>query len=708
MNKHDTILYLTRPKLLSPINFDSSESTVPIRDSIDMNSFIDSSKKRGAVDHKSKDFLTSKKNKNIQKRKEKSKHHLIDSLPYIRTGLNVSEANSVAFVSNPKNVKDNRMKSKNHQTDDEFFKDNKLVKEVCLRGPLTVQELADKLNVPSADIIKWLFLKSISATINQLLDVSTATLVAEHYLFSVLKCDNKIEMPEIDSSYEQSGRFRTPVIALLGHVDHGKTTLLRAIRQDNLDVQEVGGITQSIRSYEVSINRNGSTSKLIFLDTPGHAAFTSMRKRGASITDIVLLVVSADDDLQPQTLEAIEYIQSKNLPFVVAINKIDKSEADMARVKDQLADFDITDTHVGTNSNIVGVSALKRKNIDTLLDTINVLSKAQNLKSDPSVPAEGVIIEAYLNKKKGPVAQLLVRNGTLYVGDVVIAGHFYGKVKAISGSIDRTMKSIESVALVDVLCFAEVPSAGLFFKVVADEKEAKNLVANCIKPANFTALNRRISLDDVNQKYAKKIIKQVNLIIKTGVQGAIDAIMHALSDVPQEKVQINLLFAASGGVSLKDIELALASDSLILAFDLNVSSSVIRSAKKRGVTIRFFSVIYDLVDYVKNYMLGFVDLDYEKEIIGYAQVKSLFVVNKGIVAGCFIKSGNLKNKSYFQVKRANQCIYAGLIDSLKRVKDDVDKVYEGNECGVMCKDYDLWEIGDLLECYELKPLEKTL
>jgi len=708
MNTHDTILYLTMPKLLSVATLNNSESITSLKDPADRNSFIGTNQKRTEVDQKSIDFLVSKKGKYKQRKKGRSKSYQIDSLPTIKNGLSVSKITSVAFVSNSKDVKDKKTKSKNYQLDDGFFQDSGEVKEIYLGDPLTLQELAAKLTVPSSDIIKWLFLKGISATINQFLDTSTATLVAEHYLFNVLRHDNKIETLEIDPSSQQLGRSRSPIITLLGHVDHGKTALLRAIRQDDFESQEAGSITQSICSYEVLRNSSVSTGKLIFLDTPGHAAFTSMRKRSASITDIVVLVVSADDGLQPQTTEAIEYIQSRNIPFIVAINKIDKPEADIAKVKNQLADFNILDTGEDDNRNIVGVSALKCKNIDQLLRAIVALSKAQNLKSDPSAPAEGTILEAYLNKKKGPVAQLLVRNGTLRIGDVVLAGHFYGKVKAISGSINRKMKLIESVALADVLCFAEVPTAGLSFKVVADEKEAKNLLSNYIKPANFTALNSRISLDDASQKHVKKIIKQVNLIIKTSVQGTIDAIVHTLAGISQEKVQINLLLAASGEVALKDIELAFASNSLILAFGLNVPSSTIHNAEKRGVAIYAFSVIYDLIDHVKNHMLSFVDLDYEKEIIGYAQVKSLFVVNKGIVAGCFIETGKLQKNAYFQVKRAGRCVYTGLIDSLKRVKDDTDEVNEGNECGVMCENYDSWEIGDLLECYELKSLEKTL
>ncbi len=707
MNKNDSILYLTRAKILSCIPFDNSDKIFSLEDSITSDSLI-SGKKKSGLNYKTVDTLEGKKAKNRHRKKEKTEPSIAEILPAIKSGLSVREIASAALMSTLKDVKGKQLKGKKYKLNNELLANDKVVNEIYLDDPLTVKDLATKLSIPSADIIKWLFLKGISVTINQLLDTSISKLVAEHYLFKVLKQDTSVKVKKIDSSCEQKGRSRAPIITLLGHVDHGKTTLLRAIKQDSIDVLEAGNITQSIGSYEIFINNNSSNDKLIFLDTPGHEAFVGMRKRGASITDIVVLVVSAVDGLQPQTIEVIEYVKDRNLPLIVAINKIDKPEADVAKVKKQLLAFDIIDSSIDGNNTIISVSALKYQNVDQLLFSIVALSKTRNLLSDPSMPAEGTILEAYLNRQKGPVAQLLIRNGTLYIGDVILAGNFYGKVKAINNSANMQVKSIESMALADVLCFTEVPTAGLCFKVVADEKKAKILAARCIRPSAFTALNSRISLDNPDQKYAKKIINQVNLIIKTDVQGAIDAIVHTLSSVPQEKVQINLLLAAPGEVSLKDIELAAASDSLILVFGLSLSSNIIRDAEKRGVAIYAFSIIYDLIDHVKNHMLSFVDPDYEKQILGRAKVKSLFPVNKGIVAGCFIESGKLKKQSYFQVKKTGQVIYTGLIDSLKRLKDDVDEVYESNECGVMCKNYDSWEIGDLLECYELTPLEKTL
>lgn len=711
MNKYESILRLTCPKLLSnTVNFSNmanGKAAIGVKDQPSQSAFVHQTIDNSSLHYKSVDALDGKKNKLRQKKKVKNRSSAEKDMSRTKHQI-LHSLDSINFARSAKNVKSKQDIKNDHLKSVEQLNEHEAVNEIHLSDLLTVNELAGKLNIPSADIIKWLFLQGISVTINQLLDVSISTLVAEHYSFSVLKKRVVSEMATSNIPASQNGRSRAPVVTLLGHVDHGKTTLLQAIRQDDCLIQEAGNITQSIGSYEIQVENKGPGSKLIFLDTPGHEAFTDMRKRGASITDLALLVVSADDGLKPQTIEAINYVKASNLPFLVAINKIDKPEANISKVKDQLLDFNIQDGGMGKNSNIVPVSALTGQNIDLLLSCITALSKAQNLKSDPSIGAEGIILEAHLDKRKGPVAQLLVRNGTLRVGDILLAGNLYGKVKAITSSLNQKMTSIESAALADVLCFTEVPSPGLFFKTVSSEKKAKTLAATYIKSNAFTALNARISLDDVTQKHPKTIIKQLNLIIKTSSQGSIDAITYALSRLPQEKVQVNLLLVASGEVSLKDVELAYASNSLIAVFSLNISSTILQAAEKRAVNIQAFSIIYDLIDSIKSYMLEFVDLDYEKQILGYAEVKDLFAINKWIVAGCFIKNGKLKKESCFQVKRSGQIIYTGLIDSLKRLKDDVDEVSEGNECGVMCRKYSMWEIGDLLECYNLKPLEKTL
>lgn len=709
MNKQESVLHLEAPKLLSCIDFDyTSKTFLELKESKDQSAVSSKNSRKNRSAYKVGNFLENKKPKNKQKKKLRSRFYVGNDISDINE-LDESDINLPDFIRSVKNIKNRKDIKGKVQFENIISDKDKASNQIYLSDPLTVQELAVKLHVASTDIIKFLFLKGISITINQLLDISISTLVAEHYSFNILRKEKNDSVVQDSLSSYVSGRLRTPVVTLLGHVDHGKTALLQAIRQNSPPIiNEAGNITQSIGSYEVSIDNESAIKKFIFLDTPGHEAFIGMRKRVVSITDLAILVVSADDDLKPQAIEAIKYVQDRNIPFIVAVNKIDKPESDIDRVKKQLTDFDIVDINIGGSSTIIGVSALNGENIELLLSSIIALSESQNLRSDPSMPAVGIILEAYLDRRKGPVAQLLIQNGTLNVGDIVLAGNFYGRIKAIHDRENKKTKSIESVALADILCFTEVPTPGLLFQVVADEKTAKSLAASHVTASYFSPLDSRISLDDASPKYAKKIVKQINLIIKTSRQGAIDAIMHALSNLPQEKVQINILLVASGEVSLNDVDLAAMSNSLIFVFGLNVLPGISRYAEKRGVDVSSFNVIYDLIESIENYMLSFVDMDYEKQIIGHAEVKNLFSVNKGVVAGCFIKSGKLKKKSYFQVKRVGQKIYEGLIDSLKRAKDDVDQVFESNECGVMCKDYNLWQIGDSLECYELKSLQKTL
>ena len=711
MNKHEYILQLKSPKLMGNIIKDikNNQPTIELNSIVNVPVYDTKNEKKNKLNYKNIDVIENKKSKNKQKKKSKNKVYVAKNISDFNEELEISHIKSMSFVRNSKSLKNKKVNKEKVSLDINIYDNIKQSKNIYLDDLLSVQQLATKLDVPSSDIIKWLFLQGISVTINQSLDISISTLVAEHYLFKVLKrstsnatiVDQKIE--------KQYGKLRAPVIILFGHVDHGKTTLLQAIKQDHQLIQEAGKITQTIGCYEIVVDAYTNVNKLIFLDTPGHEAFINMRERGAEISDLAVLVVSADDGLKPQTIEAISYIQGRNLPFIVAINKIDKANADLNKVKKQLLKFNVTDQDVHGNQIIIGVSALTGKNIDLLLSSLISLSKSLQLKSDPSKYAQGTVLEAHLDKQRGPVAQLLIQNGTLYKGNIIVSGNMYGKVKAIHDSVNRKVKQLESTALAEVLCFTEVPDVGLSFKVVDDEKTAKALAAKgSYTNTSISLLNHRISLEDTSKKSIKCIIKQVNFIIKTNSKGSIQPIIYALSQIPQEKVQINLLFVSSGEVSFKDIDLSSTSNSIVLAFDLNISANVIRYAEKMAVRVKSFKIIYDLIDYVKQHMLEFVDIDYEKEVLGYAEVKNTFGINKGVVAGCFIQSGKLKKNAYFQIKRKNQNIYTGLLDSLKKVKEDVDELLAGNECGVLCKEYHLWEFEDILECYELKPLEKTL
>ena len=713
MNKYESVLSLKNPKLLNDIIAYSQNDQYKIDVNNILNEesiFIAKNERLNKNSYKDFDYPEEKKTKNRQKKKVRTKIYLDKNVSDIQDELELSDLNNGTFIRNVKNVKNKKQSKDNIENIDNTQADLKISKSIYLDDLLTVQELAIKLDISTTDIIKWLFLQGISVTINQSLDLSISTLVAEHYSFNILKEPLQSKTKIIKQSEVVSGRLRAPVITLLGHVDHGKTSLLQAIRSDNVSIKEAGNITQTIGSYELFVERLGATHKLIFLDTPGHEAFVSMRERGADITDIVILVIAADDGLKPQTVEAIQHIQRRKLPFIVAINKIDKFEANISKVKNQLLEYGIFDKDNRNNKVIVEVSSLSGYNIDLLVDSLINLSKHYAWKSNPMKKAEGTILEAFLNKKKGPVAQLLVQDGTLFLGDIVVAGNMYGRVKALQSSLNQNVLKSESVSLVDVLCFTKVPMAGLPFVVCKNEKEAKALVSEDIVFNKTTSiLNSRISLNEFQKHEGlKSLVKRVNLIVKTKTKGSIDAIMHMLNSIPQDKVQINLLAVACGEVSMKDVELAITSDSLILAFGLKIPLQILQYLEDKPILKAEFNVIYDLVDYVKMHMLKFVDVEYTKNILGYAVVRNLFTINKGIVAGCFVQSGKLKKYSKFELKRNDEIIYVGTIDSLKRVKQDAEEVNSGNECGILCKDYTEWGVGDSIECYDLQPLDKTL
>ena len=716
LNYHESILYLRNPKLLCNILYisDANDVKVEFSNFLNASSFNLKNEKKNKTSIKSLGVIDNKKNKSKHKKKIRTKINPDQNLSNTSRDLELSDLKDVSFFRNYKNVKSK--KNSKHAINigkgvylEQNVNQEKNTKEISLNDLLTVKELAKKLNMSSADIIKWLFLQGISATINQVLDSSILNLIAQHYSFTIAKSNKQFNSRVIDKKNPINGRPRSPIITLFGHVDHGKTSLLQAIRRDKKLNEEPGSITQSIRAYEVLIEGFTAIKKLIFFDTPGHEAFISMRKRGAEMTDLVILVISADDALRAQTIESINYIKSRNLPFLVAITKIDKPQSNIQRVKEQLTAYDIYDQDNDGVNIITEVSSLTGKNIGLLLSNIIKLSMAQQLKSDPLQQAEGTVLEAHLDRRRGPVAQLLVQNGTLYLGNIVVAGNIYGKVKAINNSLNQKVSYIESASLAEVLCFTSVPSAGLSFNVVNDEKTAKSLAAQFSPSSNsISTLNARISLDRNTNKGDRKPVRQINVIVKTDTQGSIGAIVHALSQIPQGKVKINLLLVGVGEISLKDIRFASTSKSIVLGFNLNLLSTILQTAEALKITVKTFNVIYDLIDYVSDYMLNFVEVSYQKYKIGRAVIKSLFTINRGIVAGCLVVEGKLKKQAYFNLRRANSAIYTGIIDSVKRMKEDVDEVLAGYECGITCNTYNLWTIEDSLEIYELRPLQKTL
>nr|WCH56328.1 translation initiation factor 2 [Hypnea sp.] len=613
-----------------------------------------------------------------------------------------------------KNLNDTNNQS-NLSIDDILGENNKSFnKKIVLDKHLSIQKLSEKLDVPEAAIITWLFLQGISVTINQVVDIGIATKVAEHYNFTIINNFNensfnhhiispKQSIPKVLNETIQ----RPPIITIFGHVDHGKTTLLDSISKTNLTHEEVGGITQSIKGYEIEFKYLDNKKIMVFIDTPGHEAFTGMRLRGAEVTDIALLIVAADDGLKPQSIEAIDYILKRKIPYIVVINKIDKANLKIDNIKQQLTEYNIVDKKWGGNSIIIEVSALKNLNIDSLLSSICELAKTQNFNSNPESLAQGTILDSYLDKKTGHVATVVVQNGTLNIGDIIVAGSLYGRVKNMINSNKVKIEHAPPSTIVNVWGFSFTPQAGLKFQVVFDEKDAKNLVNKNTKITKSysgisNALNTRITLDNYKDK---KNLKIINVILKADTHGSIEAIISSFTNISQEKVQINIISSNCGSISNNDLELAMASQSIILGFNINISSNVNQIAKKYGITIAFFNIIYSLLDYMQNHMLSFVETEYNQHLIGKAKVQTVFNINKGTVAGCLVDYGKLKKNANISIYRNQDLLHKGSIDSLKHLKDDVEEVLEGKECGIMCNDYQSWQPLDIIKVYEL--IEKT-
>nr|AOM64512.1 translation initiation factor 2 [Riquetophycus sp.] len=613
-----------------------------------------------------------------------------------------------------KNNNDNNILS-NQELFHENTNDKELInKVIALSSPLTIQELSGKIHVSEASIITWLFLQGISVTINQMVDVSIATKVAKNYGFNIVDSTDHLNLKShqpdkvlLDTKVNKGIR-RSPIITIFGHVDHGKTTLLDYIRKTNLVDREPGGITQSITGYEVDYNYMGSIEKLIFIDTPGHEAFTCMRSRGAEITDMAVLLVAADDGLKPQSIEAINHIISRKIPYIVAINKIDKSDIKINKIKEQLAQYCIQDRHWGGESIILNISALTGMNVDSLLSNICQLSSSLNLQANMDESAEGIIVESYLDKTIGSIAIVVIKNGTLKLGDIIVSGSTYGRVKSIINSSGIKIESIGASAIVQICGFSSVPQTGLKFYVVDDERQAKNLCSNNNINDNYqrsNILNTRVTLENYSNDI---IVKKVNLIVKADTQGSMEAILNAFSQIPQSKVQINIISCSLGSVFDADLDLALTSNSIIIGFNINILSTISSHANKLKIILEKFNVIYDLLDFVNNYMLSLVEPEYDRISLGKASVETVFNMNKGSVAGCFVNIGCLKKGSYIVVYRNDKVVYEGLLDSLRHLKDDVNQVLAGNECGVMSKDYDSWQKADLIESFEMIQRKKVL
>nr|YP_010196160.1 translation initiation factor 2 [Gracilaria caudata]UAD83557.1 translation initiation factor 2 [Gracilaria caudata] len=728
--KNENAFLLENPKFIGSFKFLDIQSDQDFKSSLEIKSSVKNSEFNLKFDKKTKNVFKQDNKIKLKKKKADSidlyQDHIFKKKNKSKVIVhNQDDLNNVvteSIKSNKQKKKEKAKKKLNVNIDNSHIEaikstninldTNNENKSVIIDGPLSIEELSIRLQIPPEEIITSLFLQGISVTVNKIVDVSIATQVAQKYNFTVFNQNRKLESVQPDKLQEINSSTsinRAPIITILGHVDHGKTTLLDAIRNTHFASQEIGGITQSINAYEVNWHCNSLDKKLIFIDTPGHEAFSSMRLRCAQITDLVILIVAADDGLKPQTIEAIDYILSKKLPCIVAINKIDKTDINITRVSEQLANHNILSKDWGGNILFVEISALKKINIDKLLTAICTLVESIHLKADPSQLAQGIILEAYVNKTKGKVVNVVILNGTLKVGDTVVSGNAYGRVKKIINSMGHDLAIAEPSSILQVLGFHAIPKAGRYFHVVSNEKEAKRLIAenasSSIIDNTKNLLNSNIKLYNYNNKTN---IKNLNLIIKADTQGTIDAIIHSFVQIPQSKIKLNILTSSLGVVSSTDIDLAYNAQALIIAFNINISTNMLNIAEKLNVRLCKFFIIYDLIDYIRNYMLDLIDPEYDKLLIGQAKVQTTFSINKGIVAGCIVESGKLKKNALINVYRSDQLMYEGIISSLKQVKDDVNEVIIGNECGVMCADYNLWQSQDLIEVYELYEKPKIL
>ena len=588
---------------------------------------------------------------------------------------------------------------------------------VVPEGNLTVQELADRLGVDSSEIIKSLFFKGIIATVTQTLDLSAIETVSDEFGVPVLEDDVEAAAAKTVDMIEESDLAhlirRPPVVTVMGHVDHGKTSLLDSIRKTRVTAGEAGGITQHIGAYQVEVPHAGEQRKITFLDTPGHEAFTAMRARGTKVTDVAVLVVAADDGVRPQTLEAISHARAAKVPIVVAINKIDKEGASADRVKQELSSHELVAEDWGGNTVMVPVSAIKGENIDKLLEMILLVTEVEDLQANPDRMAKGTVIEAHLDKAKGPVATLLIQNGTLHTGDVLAAGPILGKVRAMVDDNGKRVKEAGPSYAVEALGFSEVPTAGDEFEVYTDEKTARAVVGDRATEARATRLaqqmaSRRVSLASMSGQASEGELKELNLILKADVQGSVEAILGSLEQLPQEEVQVRVLLSAPGEVTETDVDLAAASGAVIVGFNTSMAPGAKRAADATGVDVRDYDVIYKLLEDIQMAMEGLLEPELVEEPLGETEVRAVFTIGKSAVAGCYVTSGKLQRNCKVRVWRGKEKVFEGDLDSLRRGKDDVKEVATGFECGIGCDRFANWQEGDRVESFKLVTQRRTL
>ena len=591
-------------------------------------------------------------------------------------------------------------------------------KVIHLKSSITVKDLAPLLGAKPFQLIKDLMAMQIFANINQTLELDTVAKLCEVHGYTLErerkdtskghhKVEVKVELPpEPEQPEEEALKPRAPIVTFMGHVDHGKTSLLDAIRKARVAAGEAGGITQHIGAY--SVERNGQS--ITFLDTPGHAAFTAMRARGATVTDIVVLVVAADDGLMPQTIEAISHAKAAKVQILVAINKIDLPSANPDRVKTQLQEKGLTPEDWGGETICVPVSATKGTGVDQLLELISLQAEVLELKSDPKAAPRCTVIEAQIEQGRGPTATVIVRMGTLRVGDAFICGNYWGKVKQLIADTGKPIKEAGPATPVKVLGLSGLPNAGDELVVMDSERDARSLSEERLLEIrnNKLAAPQRATLENLFSNIAEGQKPSLRVVLKGDVQGTLEALVGALKEIPQNKVTLDILHAAVGPITESDVLLASASNAVIIGFSVKVESNASTVSKREGVQIKLYSIIYELIDQVKESMTGMLEPDLRETIIGHAEVKQVFDLTKGRVAGCYVTDGRISRSARARVLRKKQPIYDGGIGTLRRFQDEVKEVRAGLECGIKLGDYSEYQAEDIIECYTLEKVAQQL
>ncbi|MGL4954837.1 MAG: translation initiation factor IF-2, partial [Cetobacterium sp.] len=585
------------------------------------------------------------------------------------------------------------------------------MKIIKIRGEITLGDFADRLGVGSSELIKKLFLKGQMLTINSTISLELAEELAEDYE-ALVELEEEIQLDfgdkfalEIEDRTEDLIE-RAPVITIMGHVDHGKTSLLDAIRTTSVASGEAGGITQKIGAYQIT----KAGKKITFVDTPGHEAFTDMRARGAQVTDIAILVVAADDGVMPQTIEALSHAKAANVPIIVAINKIDKEGSNPMRVKQELMEHGLVSVEWGGDTEFVEVSAKAKMNLDTLLDTILITAEILELKANPKKRAKGIVLESRLDPKVGPIADVLIQEGTLKIGEVIVAGESMGKVRALVNDLGAKVQSATVSQPIEIIGFNDVPSAGDTFYVIQNEQHAKRIVEEVAKERKISEISRKsISLETLSQQMDHANLKELNLILRADSRGSVEALRDSLLKLSHEEVIVNIIQAASGAITESDVKLAEASNAIIIGFNVRPTTNALKEADANGVEIRTSNIIYHITEDIEKALTGMLDPEFKEMYSGRIEIKKVFKVSKvGNIAGCVVVDGKVRKDSNIRILRNGVIVYEGKLNTLKRYKDDAKEVVAGQECGLGIENFNDIKEGDIVEAFDIIEIKRTL